>query len=94
MFLEVRILKELRVRFAEVRIVKELADDGRLVGWIVLPAFEKERVLPQRTQSAQRRNGEGTAYEGIGVRDQGRIWVRVVRASECLPVSPPFAETG
>jgi hypothetical protein len=82
------------VRFAEVRIVKELADGGRLVGWIAVSPFQKEKFLPQRAQRTRRRNGEGTADEGIGVRDQGRIWVRVVRASECLPVSPPFAETG
>jgi hypothetical protein len=64
-FLEVRILKELRVRFAEVRIVKELGDDGRLVAWIVMSALGKEKSLTQRAQRAQRtqrRNREVIAY--------------------------------
>ena len=53
MFLEVRILKELPVRFAEVRIVKELGGDGRLVAWIVMAAFRKEKSLTQRTKGAE-----------------------------------------
>ena len=39
MNLEVRILNELWVRFVEVRIVKGLADCGRFLGWMVVPAF-------------------------------------------------------
>jgi|HubBroStandDraft_4_1064222.scaffolds.fasta_scaffold164114_2 hypothetical protein len=92
MILEVRILNELWVRFAEVRIVKGLGDCGRLFGWIVVSAFG-DKALTQRTrraQSSQRRNREAVGWQGIGVRDCGRICWRVVRTRECVPVSPPL----
>src|SRR5271170_1906516 len=54
MILEVRILNELRVRFAEVRIVKGLADCGRLLGWIVASAFgEGQGLNTERTKSTE-----------------------------------------
>ena len=67
MFLEVRILKELRARFAEVRIVKELGGGGRLVAWIVMSTFRKEKSLTQRAQ----KGAEDTETEsgGNGLRE-------------------------
>jgi hypothetical protein len=84
------------VRFAEVRIVKELADGGRLVAWIVMAALGKEKSLTQRaqraqrTQRTQRRNREVLAWRSIGLRNRGRICWRVVGTREYLPVSPPL----
>jgi hypothetical protein len=52
--LEVRILNELRVCFAEVRIVKELAGCGRLFGWIVVSTFgEREGFNTEDTKSTE-----------------------------------------
>jgi hypothetical protein len=54
MILEVRILNELWVRFAEARIVKGLADCGRLFGWIVVPAFgERHGFDTEDTKSTE-----------------------------------------
>ena len=54
MFLEVRILNELWVRFAEVRIVKGLAGCGCLFGWIVVLAFgEKQGFNTEDTKSTE-----------------------------------------
>ena len=52
--LEVRILNELWVCFAELRIVKGLAGCGRLFGWMVVSAFgERHGFNTEDTKSTE-----------------------------------------
>jgi hypothetical protein len=52
--LEVRILNELWVCFAEVRIVKGLADCGRVFGWMVVSALgERQGLNTEDTKGAE-----------------------------------------
>src|SRR5271154_3769573 len=76
MNLEVRILNELWVCFVEVRIVKELADCGRLFGWIVVSAFgEKQGFNTEGTKSTEFTETESSGnglpeYWGEGAREE------------------------
>jgi hypothetical protein len=97
MILEVRILNELWVRFAEVRIVKELADFGRAFGWIVVPAFgEGQGFNTEHTKSTEFTETESSGnglpeYWGERAREELLASCADKEAPACFS---PLAETG
>jgi hypothetical protein len=96
MNLEVRILNELWVRFAEVRILKELASCGRFFGWIVVSAFgERQGFSTERSKNTEFTETESSSnslpkYWGEGPRED----LLASCADKGVPVCfSPLAET-